>query len=115
MNATKKPFDDPRVRKAIRLACNKDELIKVCIRGHGQKVVLMSDACFNGVAKNLALVWDDQASGPIPANGDCSSGTYKPTDYPPAATLPSPSRRVKALSTAAMVRVEPNSRRQPCG
>ena len=40
MHAKKKPFDDPRVRKAIRLACNKDQLIKVCIRGHGQKVVL---------------------------------------------------------------------------
>ncbi len=56
MNATKKPFDDPRVRKAIRLACNKDQLIKVCIRGHGQKVVLPllpNDALYPSHVKDL--------------------------------------------------------------
>jgi peptide/nickel transport system substrate-binding protein len=56
MHAKKKPFDDPRVRKAIRLACNKDQLIKVCIRGHGQNVVLPllpNDPVYPSQVKNL--------------------------------------------------------------
>jgi peptide/nickel transport system substrate-binding protein len=51
MDVRKKPFDNPKVRKAVRLAVNKDELIKVAIRGHGQRVViplLPSDPVYPG-------------------------------------------------------------------
>jgi len=37
MNITKKPWDDPRVRQAMRYAINADELIKVSLFGHGVK------------------------------------------------------------------------------
>jgi peptide/nickel transport system substrate-binding protein len=38
MDLRKAPFDNPKVRQAIRLAINKDELIKVSLFGHGVKV-----------------------------------------------------------------------------
>jgi peptide/nickel transport system substrate-binding protein len=56
MDVRKKPFDNPKVRKAVRLAVNKDELIKVAIRGHGQRVViplLPSDPVYPSHVKDL--------------------------------------------------------------
>lgn len=40
MHVEKEPFNDPRVRQAIRLACNKQELLQLCLQGHGEQVVL---------------------------------------------------------------------------
>jgi peptide/nickel transport system substrate-binding protein len=40
MNPNKPPFDNPKVRKAVRLALDKDRAITLCLRGHGQKVIL---------------------------------------------------------------------------
>jgi peptide/nickel transport system substrate-binding protein len=40
MDIRKPPFDNPKVRQAIRYALNKDELIKVSLFGHGVKVPL---------------------------------------------------------------------------
>jgi peptide/nickel transport system substrate-binding protein len=36
MKVTEKPFDDPRVRKAMRLALNSPEVMEVALRGLGQ-------------------------------------------------------------------------------
>ena len=40
MDVRKAPFDNPKVRQAIRYAINPDELIKVALFGHGVKVSL---------------------------------------------------------------------------
>jgi peptide/nickel transport system substrate-binding protein len=40
MNQNKPPFTNPKVRKAVRLALDKDRAIALCLRGHGRKVVL---------------------------------------------------------------------------
>jgi hypothetical protein len=66
------------------------DLDLVLVGPHGQTVVLMSGACGDGGAKNLSFTWDDQAPGPMPANADCSTGAYQPTDYQPGETLPGP-------------------------
>src|SRR5215208_2409786 len=55
----------------------------------GQKVLLGSDACGVGRAKNAAWAWDDEAFGPMPANA-CPNGSYKPTDLDPGDSLPAP-------------------------
>jgi large repetitive protein len=46
--------------------------------------LLMSDACGNGqlnpITTPIDLTFDDQAESPLPADGQCSSGTFQPVD-----------------------------------
>jgi hypothetical protein len=51
----------------------------------GKSVMVMSDACgddenFHPVSGSVTLTFDDQASGPIPADTPCSSGTFRSLD-----------------------------------
>jgi subtilisin-like proprotein convertase family protein len=55
----------------------------------GQKVTLMSDAGTSGI-NNANLTFSDAATRTLPQTGSLVSGTYRPTDYPPADTYPSP-------------------------
>ncbi len=55
----------------------------------GQKVTVMSDAGTGGVS-NANLIFADAAVGILPQTGSLVSGTYKPTDYAPADTYPTP-------------------------
>jgi subtilisin-like proprotein convertase family protein len=56
----------------------------------GQKLILMSDAGTGSTANNANLTFSDGAAGMLPQTGSLVSGTYKPTDYSPATTFPSP-------------------------
>src|SRR5207253_9065236 len=53
----------------------------------GQTVLLMSDAGDGMTITNVNLTFDDTASQLLPAS-QITSGTYKPTDYPPNDTMP---------------------------
>jgi peptide/nickel transport system substrate-binding protein len=53
MNATQAPFDDPRVRTALKLAVERDGLIAVVLQGHGEpaadQVVPPSDPMYGDI------------------------------------------------------------------
>jgi len=62
----------------------------------------MSDAGSGATANNANLTFSDGAAGTLPQTSSLVSGTYKPTDYPPATTFPSPAPAgpyANALST----------------
>ena len=50
----------------------------------GQKVILMSDAGAGFPVSGVNLTFDDAATASLPDQAPITSGTYKPTDYPPA-------------------------------
>ena len=56
----------------------------------GQKMLLMSDAGTTASAANANLTFSDSAAGFLPATGSLVTGTYKPTDYAPSDSFPSP-------------------------
>src|SRR6185295_761560 len=54
----------------------------------GQKALLMSHSGDGNVVSNVSLTFDDGAAGFLPASGQITSGTYKPTQNGPTNTLP---------------------------
>ena len=69
----------------------------------GRETILASNVCANNPLTGQTLTFDDAASAPLPQNGFCSSGTYKPTKAPgfdPTFTSPAPTgpQTVVALS-----------------
>lgn len=56
----------------------------------GQKMLLMSDAGTGAPGANANLTFSDSAAAFLPASGSLTTGTYKPTDYAPADSFPSP-------------------------
>ena len=50
----------------------------------GQKVILMSDTGAGFAISGVNLTFDDAATASLPDQAPITSGTYKPTDYPPA-------------------------------
>lgn len=57
-----------------------DDLDVVLVSPDGHSEVIMSDACGSGDLANTTLTLDEQASGPLPNEGPCPSGTYKATN-----------------------------------
>jgi Ca2+-binding RTX toxin-like protein len=56
----------------------------------GTSVILMSDAGGNHNISNVTLRFDDSAPNFLPNSTQITSGTYKPTNYAPTDTFPSP-------------------------
>ena len=56
----------------------------------GQKILLMSDCGGSTDAVNVNLTFDDAAASSLPDSGGLTSGTFKPTDFDPAADLAFP-------------------------
>jgi subtilisin-like proprotein convertase family protein len=54
----------------------------------GAAVALMSDTCAGAPLSDVTLAFDDSATGSLPAGAPCTSGTYRPTDLPPADSFP---------------------------
>lgn len=57
----------------------------VLVAPGGKAVMVMSDACGDNdnpypIANAITLTFDDQAGAPIPADGACGSGTFRPLD-----------------------------------
>jgi hypothetical protein len=83
----------------------------------GQQAMLLSDACvgISGNFSNHVLTFDDDAAAPLPANGPCVAGTYKPTEYPdqlsnssPEMPAPAPAGPPYPASLAALNGASPN-------
>jgi Ca2+-binding RTX toxin-like protein len=66
-----------------------DDIDAVLVGPNGQNVLLMSDTGGSNDV-NVDLTFDDQAGTNLPDGGPLLSGTYKPTDFPPADTFPTP-------------------------
>jgi subtilisin-like proprotein convertase family protein len=56
----------------------------------GDSVVLMSDAGGSAPVSKITLTFDDLAIAALPSSNALQSGTFKPTDFPPADVFPSP-------------------------
>lgn len=56
----------------------------------GANVVLMSDAGGMADAVGVVLVLDDQAASSLPDGPTLTSGTFRPSNYPPNETFPPP-------------------------
>ena len=56
----------------------------------GQKILLMSDCGGSTDAVNINITFDDTAASSLPDSGGIATGTYKPTDFDPAADLAFP-------------------------
>ncbi|MBA3366123.1 MAG: hypothetical protein H0U03_10120 [Actinobacteria bacterium] len=59
----------------------------------GQDAIIMSDTGDTGFAYasgGLTITLDDEAAGPLPAFTQLTTGTFRPTNYAPAETFPTP-------------------------
>jgi glucose/arabinose dehydrogenase/subtilisin-like proprotein convertase family protein len=66
-----------------------DDIDVLLVGPAGQKMTVMSDAGTGGF-NNINLTFVDSATGSLPQTGSLKTGTYKPTDYPPTTSYPSP-------------------------
>jgi subtilisin-like proprotein convertase family protein len=67
-----------------------DDLDLLLVSPAGTAVVLMSDACGWGDVSNVAWRFDDLAAAPMPGDGPCPAGDYRPTDYELGDSWPPP-------------------------
>lgn len=67
-----------------------DDLDVLLVGPLGQAVVLMSDCGGSPDLAGTNINFDDSASGPLPDASLIASGTYLPSNYPPADSFPSP-------------------------
>jgi subtilisin-like proprotein convertase family protein len=70
-----------------------DDLDLLLVGPHGQKVILMSDACGSFEVAAFGWTWDDEAAAPMPdgdATNSCGTPSHRPADYEPGESLPDP-------------------------
>ena len=67
-----------------------DDIDVLLVGPTGANAIIMSDAGGSADATNVTLVFDDAAASPLPDLSALSSGTFQPTNHPPADTFPSP-------------------------
>jgi subtilisin-like proprotein convertase family protein len=67
-----------------------DDIDMLLVGPGGQKVMLMSDAGGSLDVNGLNLTFDDAAASSLPGSAQLVSGTFKPSNYAPAETLPAP-------------------------
>ncbi len=81
-----------------------DDLDVLLVGPHGEKALLMSDACGTSEVVNASWRWDDEGVAPMADGGSdaCGSGAWRPADYEPGEglPLPAPSGPYKAALTA---------------
>ena len=70
-----------------------DDLDMLLVGPHGQRTVLMSDACGTFEVASFGWFWDDEAAAPMP-DGDgtnvCATTSHRPTDHEPDDAWPPP-------------------------
>jgi subtilisin-like proprotein convertase family protein len=65
--------------------------VGVILAGPGGQTVALMDTCGDGAsAADVDLVFDDDAAASLPEFGGFGSGTYRPTNYGPPGSYPSP-------------------------
>lgn len=70
-----------------------DNLDLLLVGPHGEKVVLMSDACGTREAAGRGWEWDDEAPAPMTVGDDfstCGNRSHRPTDSEPGDIWPAP-------------------------
>ena len=70
-----------------------EDLDLLLVGPHGQKVILMSDACGPLGVSNYGWVWDDEAAAPMPqGNGTdvCGTRFHRPANYGSGDVWPAP-------------------------
>ncbi|MCY7375122.1 MAG: FG-GAP-like repeat-containing protein [Pyrinomonadaceae bacterium] len=67
-----------------------DDVDLLLVAPNGRSVVLMSDVGGNNPISNLSLIFDDSAVNSLPANGQISNGSYKPTNFETGDAFPAP-------------------------
>jgi subtilisin-like proprotein convertase family protein len=67
-----------------------DDVDVMLVAPNGRSVVLMSDAGGTTEVGGLNLTFDDTAASNLPDSAPLTSGTYKPTDFEPGETFPTP-------------------------
>ena len=71
----------------------------------GQNAIIMSDAGDTGFrygAVGLTITLDDEAAGPLPEFQQLTTGTFRPTNYAPAETFPTPAPAPSGNSALAV-------------
>jgi len=71
----------------------------------GQNLIIMSDAGDTGFrygAVGLTITLDDEAAGPLPEFQQLTTGTFRPTNYAPAETFPTPAPAPSGNSALAV-------------
>ena len=61
-----------------------EDLDIVLVSPGGQKVLLLSDAGASVAINNVTLTFNDTATGMVPSGSAMASGTFRPSNYPPA-------------------------------
>ena len=77
-----------------------DDMDILLVGPRGQAVKLMSDAGGNALSflDNITLTFDQLAATPVPDSSQIVSGSYRPADYAPADTFPSPAPALTAAN-----------------
>ena len=74
----------------------------------GQKVILMSDAGAGFPVVGANLTFDDAATASLPDQGQITSGSFKPTDYPPTDVFPNTPAGPVQFTLSAFNGFDPN-------
>jgi subtilisin-like proprotein convertase family protein len=67
-----------------------DDIDMLLVGPGGQKAILFADAGGANILTNVNVTLSDTATSALPNNNRINSGTYRPSNYSPADTLPSP-------------------------
>lgn len=67
-----------------------DDVDMALVGPGGQNVLLMSDAGASSDVNGVTLTFDSTVSAVLPSSSQIVSGTYKPIEYSPSDTFPSP-------------------------
>jgi subtilisin-like proprotein convertase family protein len=67
-----------------------DDVDLMLVAPNGRKVILMSDVGGSNPVNNLELFFTDAATASLPDSTTITSGNYKPTNFEPGDTFPSP-------------------------
>ena len=70
----------------------------------GQNAIIMSDTGDTGFRYGAAatITLDDEAAGPLPESSQLTTGTFRPTNYAPAETFPTPAPAPSGNSALAV-------------
>jgi subtilisin-like proprotein convertase family protein len=87
-----------------------DDVDLLLVSPSGRSAVIMSDVGGGNPVSNITLTLDDNAASSLPDSGALTAGTFKPTDFEPGETFPSPAPSGTPTGTklAAFFNDEPN-------
>ncbi|MEO6182927.1 MAG: hypothetical protein ABIP71_07515, partial [Verrucomicrobiota bacterium] len=85
-----------------------DDIDSLLVGPNGKAIKIMSDTGGGETVNNLTLAFDEFASDFLSDTDQLFSGTYKPTDYPPADSFPAPAPAPNAALLSEFIGSNPN-------